>query len=55
LNSKFEKVKEDQVEISKQLAEFELVTKDALSTLEENLIKFNKLAVGKVEDQIMIE
>ena len=55
INQKFEKTKEDQNSIASQLADFQLVTKDSLSTLEENLINFNKLIVGKVEGKITIE
>ena len=55
INQKFEKTKEDQNSIAGQLADFQLVTKDSLSTLEENLINFNKLIVGKVEGKITIE
>jgi hypothetical protein len=42
LNQRFDQVKADQSELAMQLGEFQLVTKDSLGTLEENLIKYNK-------------
>ena len=55
INQRFKKVEGDNTSIASKQAEFELVTKDAIDTLEKTLVQLNKLSVQKMETRVNIE
>lgn len=55
INGRFKKVESDASMIASKQAEFEMVTKDAIATLEQNLVTLNKVSIMKVEKRVNIE
>lgn len=55
INQRFKKVEGDNTSIAAKQAEFEMVTKDAIDTLEKTLVQLNKLSVQKMETRVNIE
>jgi hypothetical protein len=55
LNGRFKKVEADAVDIASKLAEFEVVTKDAIMTLESTLINFSKMSIARVEERVNVD
>jgi hypothetical protein len=45
INNRFKKVEADSSMIASKQAEFEMVTKDAIATLESNLVTLNKVSI----------
>jgi len=55
LSGRFKKVEADAVDIASKLAEFEVVTKDAIMTLESTLINFSKMSIARVEERVNVD
>jgi hypothetical protein len=47
--NRFKKVETDHVDIAGKLAEFEVITKDAIMNLESSLISYSKISIARVE------